>query len=301
MTVRGVGIDLGGTAIKAGAISEAGAILERRTSPVDAAEGAGKLLDRIADLAKELKAGSALGLGSPGVFDRARGTILEAPNLHFLEDIPICDEIARRLRLPADAVRLENDANVAAIGEQWIGAARGEQDLLLVTLGTGVGGGLVLGGKLFSGPGGMAGEIGHVVVDPNGRVCGCGARGCLETLASATAARRRARERGLAEDLERLAETARRAAGPERELFLDVGTDLGRGLAVALTLLDVRLFVVGGGFGAALDLLEPGIRAGIAERSYGRRVDDLRIVAAALGPDAGWIGAARLALSFPPR
>ena len=298
---RAVGIDLGGTSIKAGAISDEGTILERRSSRVDATEGASRLLDRIADLARELGAGGGFGLGSPGVFDRARGTILEAPNLHFLEGIPICDEIARRLGLRADAIHLENDANVAALGEQWIGAGRGEQDLLLVTLGTGVGGGLVLGGELFAGPGGMAGEIGHVVVDPNGSVCGCGGRGCLETLASATAARRRAVERGLGDDLERLAETARRSPGPERDLFLEIGTDLGRGLAVALTLLDLRLFVVGGGFGAALDLLEPGVRAGFAERSYGRRVDDLRILPAALGPDAGWVGAARLALSFPPR
>jgi glucokinase len=298
---RAVGIDLGGTAIKAGAISGAGAILERRSARVDAGEGAAKLLDRIAGLAKELGAEGALGLGSPGVFDRARGTILEAPNLRFLERIPLCEELARRLDLPAEAVRLENDANAAALGEQWIGAGRGEEDLLLVTLGTGVGGGLVLGGKLFSGPGGMAGEIGHVVVDPNGTVCGCGSRGCLETLASATAARRRAVERKLGDDLEELAGAARRADGAERDFFVEIGTDLGRGLAVALTLLDVRLFVVGGGFGAALDLLEPGIRAGLAERSYGRRVGDLRILAAALGPDAGWIGAARLALSFPAR
>jgi glucokinase len=147
----------------------------------------------------------------------------------------------------------------------------------------------------------MAGEIGHVVVDPNGTVCGCGSRGCLETLASATAARRRAVERKLGDDLEELAGAARRADGAERDFFVEIGTDLGRGLAVALTLLDVRLFVVGGGFGAALDLLEPGIRAGRAERRYGRRVGDLRILAAALGPDAGWIGAARLALSFPAR
>ena len=301
MTGRAVGIDLGGTAIKAGAISDEGAILERRSARVDPAEGASKLLDRIADLARELGGGAGFGLGSPGVFDRARGTILEAPNLHFLEKVPICDEIARRLGVRANAVHLENDANVAALGEQWIGAGRGEENLLLVTLGTGVGGGLVLGGKLFAGPGGMAGEIGHVVVDPKGPLCGCGARGCLETLASATAARRRAGERKLGDDLERLAETARRSPGPERDLFVDIGTDLGRGLAVALTLLDVRLFVVGGGFGTALDVLEPGMRAGFAERSYGRRVDDLRIVAASLGPDAGWIGAARLALSFPAR
>jgi glucokinase len=301
MTVRAVGVDLGGTAIKAGAISDDGTILGRRSARVDAAEGAAKLFDRIASLARELGAEGSLGLGSPGVFDRARGVILEAPNLHFLEGLSICDEVARRLGVPPDAILLENDANVAALGEQWIGAGRGETDLLLVTLGTGVGGGLVLGGKLFAGPGGMAGEIGHVVVDPKGSVCGCGARGCLETLASANAARRRAIERKLGDDLERLAETARRSPGPERDLFVDVGADLGRGLAVALTLLDVRLFVVGGGFGAALDLLEPGVRAGFAERSYGRRVDDLRIVPAALGPDAGWIGAARLALSFPAR
>jgi len=301
MTDLAVGIDLGGSAIKAGAISSAGVILGRRSRGVDPKRGATEVLDSIAGLARELGAEARLGLGSPGVFDRDRGMILEAPNLHFLEGIPLCDEIAHRLGLAADAICLENDANVAALGEQWIGAGRGEDDLLLVTLGTGVGGGLVLGGKLFAGPGGMAGEIGHVVVDPKGPVCGCGARGCLETLASATAARRRAGERKLGDDLERLAETARRSPGPERDLFVEVGADLGRGLAVALTLLDVRLFVVGGGFGAALDVLEPGIRAGLAERSYGRRVDDLRIVPAKLGPDAGWIGAARLALSFPPR
>lgn len=298
---RAVGIDLGGTAIKAGAISETGTILDRRSAPVDAREGPAPLLDRIAEIARSLGAKDRLGLGSPGVFDRGRGTILEAPNLRFLEGIALCEELGRRLDLRADAVRLENDANAAALGEQWIGAGKGAEDLVLVTLGTGVGGGIVLGGRLFTGPGGMAGEIGHVVVDPGGVICGCGARGCLETLASATAARRRAAERKLPEDLEQLANAARRAPGPERDLLAEIGADLGRGLAVALTLLDVRLFVVGGGFGAAFDVLEPGIRAGLAERSYGRRSEDVRVVPAALGPDAGWIGAARLALSFPAR
>ena len=301
MTARAVGIDLGGTAIKAGAISETGTILDRRSAPVDPREGAGPLLDRIGEIARTLGAESRIGLGSPGVFDRAHGTILEAPNLHFLEGLSLCEEIARRLELRAEDVLLENDANAAALGEQWIGAGRGAEDLLLVTLGTGVGGGLVLGGRLFTGPGGMAGEIGHVVVDPNGEVCGCGARGCLETLASATAARRRAAERSLPQDLEKLADAARRGDGPERTLLAEIGEDLGRGLAVALVLLDVRTFVVGGGFGGALDVLEPGIRAGLDERSYGRRIDDVRIVPATLGPDAGWIGAARLALSFPAR
>jgi glucokinase len=303
--MKAVGIDLGGTSVKAGAVSASGEILSRRSVPVDAAAGASALLDRMAGIARELTVEGAIGLGSPGLFDRARGSILEAPNLHFLEGVSIRDELARRLDLPPDAVLLENDANVAALAEHWLGAGRGEPDGLTVTLGTGVGGGLVLSGRLFSGPGGMAGEIGHVVVDPRGPKCGCGSHGCLETLASASAARRRALERGLPRespgDLELLAEAARRAAGPERELLLEIGADLGRGLAAVVTLLDLRLFVIGGGFGAALDVLDPGIRAGLSERTYGLRVGGVRIVPAALGPDAGWIGAARLALSFQAR
>jgi len=299
--MRAVGIDLGGTAIKAGAVSAEGEVLDRRSAPVDAGAGPAVLLDRMAAIARELGASGAIGLGSPGLLDRARGAVIEAPNLHFLEGISLRDELARRLGLAPDAVALENDANVAALAEHWLGAGRGESHLCLVTLGTGVGGGLVLAGELYSGPGGMAGEIGHVVVDPNGPPCGCGARGCLETRASASAARRRALERGLPGDLAELAAAARRSAGPERTLLLEVGVDLGRGLASVLTLLDVRLFVIGGGFGAAVDVLEPGIRMGLAERSYGARVAEVRIVPAALGADAGWIGAARLALSFPAR
>lgn len=303
--MKAVGLDLGGTSVKAGAVSDSGRILSRRSVPVDAAAGAEALLDRMAEIARELSVEHAVGLGSPGLLDRARGAVLEAPNLHFLEGISLRDELARRLEIPPENVLLENDANVAALGEHWLGAGRGEPDGLTVTLGTGVGGGLVLSGELFSGTGGMAGEIGHVVVDPRGPRCGCGSHGCLETLASASAARRRAAERGLPReqpgDLELLAAAARRAAGAERELLFEIGGDLGRGLAAAVTLLDLRLLVIGGGFGAALDVLEPGIRQGLAERTYGTRVGGVRIVPAALGADAGWIGAARLALSFQAR
>jgi glucokinase len=303
--MKAVGIDLGGSAVKAGAVTESGEVLARRSIAVDPTAGASVLLDRIAELARELGAERTIGLGSPGLLDRARGSVIEAPNLHFLEGVSLRNELARRLNLPPQAVILENDASVAALAEHWLGAGRGESDLLTVTLGTGVGGGLVLGGELYSGPGGMAGEIGHVVVDRRGPNCGCGSRGCLETLASASAARRRAIEKGVPRekpgDLELLAAAARRGPGAERDLLLEIGADLGRGLASAVTLLDIRLFVVGGGFGAALDVLEPGIRAGLAERTYGMRISDVRIVPAVLGADAGWIGAARLALSFQAR
>jgi len=291
-----VGIDLGGTAIKAGAISSEGRILARREIATELERGAPDLLDRMAGLARELGLQASVGLGVPGLIDQQLGGVQQSPNLAAIEGLPLVAELARRLKLPASGVVLENDANAAAIGEHWLGRGRSERDLLLVTLGTGVGGGLILGGELYAGPGGMAGEIGHVVVESGGPLCGCGSRGCLETLASASAASRRAAEAGLTPDLVRLADLARERSGPERELLFAVGRDLGRGLAAAIALLDLRCFVIGGGFGAALDTLLPGIRTGIAERCYGERLKSVRVERAELGADAGWIGAARLGM-----
>ena len=291
-----VGIDLGGTAIKAGAISSEGRILARREIPTELERGAPDVLDRMAGLARELGLESSVGLGVPGLIDQQFGGVQQSPNLAAIEGLPLVGELARRLKLPASGVVLENDANAAAIGEHWLGRGRSERDLLLVTLGTGVGGGLILGGELWAGAGGMAGEIGHVVVESGGPLCGCGSRGCLETLASASAAARRAGEAGLTQDLVRLADLARERSGPERELLFAVGRDLGRGLAAAISLLDLRCFVIGGGFGAALDTLLPGIRTGIAERCYGERLKSVRVERAELGADAGWIGAARLGM-----
>ena len=186
-----VGIDLGGTAIKAGAVTSEGEIVARREIPSELQRGAADLLERMAGLARELGAQRHLGLGAPGLVDAAAGRILQSPNLAVIENVPLAAELARRLGLPPAAVHLENDANAAAIGEHWLGRGRSQSDLLLVTLGTGVGGGLILGGELHAGPGGMAGEIGHVVIEPGGPLCGCGSRGCLEQFASASAAARR--------------------------------------------------------------------------------------------------------------
>src|SRR5262249_4509221 len=167
----------------------------------------------------------------------------------------------------------------------------------LLTLGTGIGGGLILCGELFIGEG-LAGEPGHLNIQPEGHPCGCGMRGCLEQYASATAARRRALERNLPReapgDLKRLAELARTSAGPERALLEEIGYDLGRGLAAVVVLLDVRTFLFGGGFSAALDVLEPGIRRALVQWTYGERAASVKLLGATLGPSAGWIGAARL-------
>jgi glucokinase len=298
--MRVIGIDLGGKAIKAGAVSETGEILARVTIPAELERGPRDLVERMAHIARELGVEDGLGLGTPGLIDRERGIVLSAPNLKSIEGFPLRAELARQLGLPEIHLSLENDANAAAVGEHWLGAARGESDLLMVTLGTGVGGGLILGGSIYRGSGGMAGEIGHVVVDPEGPLCGCGARGCLETLASASAAERRARAAGLPRskpgDLPELTARARTGPGPERDLLLALGFDLGRGLGAAVSLLDLRCFVIGGGFGAALDVLEACMHAGLRATSYGERLTSLRFVPALLGNDAGWIGAARLAL-----
>jgi glucokinase len=295
-----IGIDVGGSAVKLGAATSEGEVLEERSLPVDPAAGAPAILGAAGEAVRALPGGgepAALGVGLPGLLDRTAGRVLTSPNLPWLEGVDVRGLLAAATGVAPGAIRIENDANVAALGEQWLGAARGERDVLVATLGTGIGGGLVLDGRLYLGEG-LAGEIGHVTVDPDGPACGCGSRGCLEALASASAASRRATERGLPAgapgDLEELARAAREFAGPERALLREVGVDLGHGLGIVLCLLDVRTFVLGGGFSAALDVLEPGIRTGLSEWAYGDRVSGVRIERAALGASAGWIGAARL-------
>ena len=293
------GVDVGGSALKIGVLAQDGSRRAERSLAVRPGESAQAIFAGAARMLRELAGGAprAVGVGLPGLLDRVKGCVPQSPNLPWLVDVPVAEVLGEALGVPAAAIRLENDANAAALGEQWLGSARGLSNMLLLTLGTGIGGGLILCGELFIGEG-LAGEPGHLNIDPNGPPCGCGSRGCLEMFASATAARRRAQERGLPReapgDLVRLAELARAHAGAERELLHEVGYDLGRGLAQVLALLDVRTFVFGGGFSAALDVLEPGIRRALAEWSYGERVGAVRLLAASLGPSAGWIGAARL-------
>jgi glucokinase len=297
---RQVGIDLGGTSIKAGVVTHAGEVLVESNYDPGFARGPKAVLDTLADIFKELGGGARLGIGVPGLLDRQRGRLIASPNLPGFVDLAVKHELAQRVGLAPEHVHVENDANAAAVGELWLGAGRGERDALLVTLGTGVGGGLILNGELYAGAG-MAGEIGHVVVDPQGPPCGCGKRGCVEALASATAAKRRALAANLPPDapgdLVTLTERARSGSLAESALLREVGRDLGRGLGMVVCLLDLRVFVFGGGFSAALDVLEGGIREGLEERSYGGRAPAIKLLGATLGPSAGWIGAARVALT----
>ena len=305
-----VGLDLGGTQVKGGFVLEGEdgkPDLDQTLSRVVAIDtnldaGADDLLDRLAGFARELGSDGPLGLGVPGVFEEPGGRLLRSANLKALEGLDLGAELARRLDLPREHVCVDNDANVATYGEQWLGAGAGIQDLIMLTLGTGIGSGLVINGHLYKGPTGKAAEVGHMVVrslpvngteDPYLR-CGCGAYGCLERLASASAAIHRAQAAGLETDLGKLCGLARAQSGPERELLFEIGFDLGAGLLATTAALDVTCYVIGGGFGRSLDLLEPGMRAALAERDYGHAPP--RLLPATLGASAGWIGAARMAL-----
>ncbi len=295
-----LGVDIGGTAIKLGAVDAEGQILAEDELPVRPGTGAEAILEQVEDRARGLAAGPMLGIGVgvAGLLERSTGRVVASPNLRWLEGVRPGHHLKRRFGAEVPCV-VENDANAAAVAELWLGAGRGHENLLLVTLGTGIGGGLVLAGKLTLGEG-LAGEIGHVKIDPEGPTCGCGARGCLETFASASAARRRALDLGLPADdpgnLVQLTERARAGQGPEKRLLGAIGRDLGRGLAQVVALLDVRTFVFSGGFSRALDVLEDGIRQGLREWDFGERVSALNLLPAQVGPSAGWIGAARLAM-----
>lgn len=295
---RRVGLDIGGTAIKVGALSGDGEILFRDSSALGEDRSAKAYLETMVALARRAGVRDQLGVGIAGLVDRKLGRVDVSPNLEALVGFDLRSELARELKLEEANVRIENDANVAALGEARLGAAKGEDNAMVVTLGTGIGGGLILNGELFGGEAGLTGELGHVVIDPDGLLCGCGTRGCAETLASASAAERRAREAGLPAakpgDLPLLCAAARAGDKPATELLFSIGRDLGFAFATVVTLLDVRCFVVGGGFGAALDLLDAGVRAGLEERTFGERTQSVKLLPATLGEDAGWIGASLL-------
>ncbi|MGA9747042.1 MAG: ROK family glucokinase, partial [Nocardioides sp.] len=271
-----VGVDVGGTKIAAGVVDEQGRIVatSRRESPATDSDA---IESTIADLVRELKEDhdvEAVGVGAAGFVDVRRSTVLFAPNLAW-RDEPLKAELERRTGLP---VVIENDANAAAWGEFAFGGGKDVDDLLLVTVGTGVGGGIVLDGKLHRGAFGVAAEIGHLRVVPQGRPCGCGNHGCWEQYASGSALVRDARERvaaggpdvaallelagGRAEELSGPIVTEAAQAGDEvaLELLIDLGRWLGEGIASLTAVLDPSVVVIGGGVSEAGPLLLDPIR-----------------------------------------
>ncbi len=306
------GVDLGGTNTILGLVSEKGAILERLEVPTAAEDGYDEVLDRIAD-GLRLMIGSrvivAVGIGAPGPLDTERGIVIQAPNLEGFDDKPLAADLARRCELP---VTLENDANAAALGEAWTGAGREARDLIVLTIGTGIGGGLIFGGRLYRGSSFSAGEVGHMTIEPNGPLCACGNQGCLEALASAPAIAARAREKiqkGFeSKMLERAggdpaaisAETVSEACQADDPVALRVleetGRYLGIGTANLINVLNPQLVLFGGGGARAGEFLLAPIRKEVERRSFAELRASAEIGLCSLGDDAGLIGAARVAM-----
>src|SRR5215471_12775190 len=239
MNQYAIGVDLGGTNLRAAAIDDSGTLLDRIAGATNFEEGReavlGDMVSAIAALREKYGTSglAGIGVGVPGFIRIKEGFLTGSNNLPYLENFPVRDELSRQVGAP---VILENDANAAALGEQWIGAGRGVDDLVLLTLGTGVGGGIISRGKIVRGHVGMAGESGHMTVVPNGNPCGCGNRGCLEKHASATAVTAMARLMHLGDDLSarqvyELAKSEGPAAEKAREIWRVFGDSLGIALA----------------------------------------------------------------------
>lgn len=312
--MRGViGIDIGGTNLVVGAVAEDGhSVPVLRSEPTRPAEGADRVLDRLGRLADgviaEARAGGlevlGVGAGAPGPLDTREGVVLLTPNLGWV-NLPLRQLLADRLGLPT---ALDNDANCAVLGEWWRGAAQGSRHTIGLTIGTGIGGGVILDGELYHGASDCAGEFGHMTIDPQGRKCGCGNYGCLEAYASGPAIGRRtveAMERGSSsrvldlagDDLEEVtAELVYRAAQEGDELALEVVRDtarhLGTGVANLLNIFNPDVVVICGGVTQAGEALFEPLRREVARRAFPPAVRACRIVPGDLPGTAGVVGAA---------
>lgn len=303
-----IGIDLGGTVIKGALVAPDGTILASDRIDTVVAEGYGAVVDRVASLVARLAKNSlveAVGVGSPGAIDFERGTVVSSPNFPDWKEAPLRDDLTARLGMP---VVLENDANAAALAERFAGAAQGWDDFVGFTLGTGVGSGLVLNGKLWRGPTGKGAEAGHLTVVPDGRLCGCGGRGCLEQYASATGVAQTGWERreesdwlmrrpGKEIDAKFINDGAVEGDESCRAILAEAGEALGKAMASVALLLDVTRFVVGGGMAPALPSMAPSARAAALAGAFTLTDEKLLILPSPLGGDAGLLGAASVALA----
>jgi glucokinase len=311
-----LGVDLGGTKISVGAMDTAGgSAIAMRSEPTLAEQGADAVVARIANMigvvirdtcaAKGADASAFLGvgIGSPGPLDRAKGLVITTPNLGW-HDFPLRDRVSQAVGLPAT---LDNDANCATLGEWWVGAARGGRNVVGMTIGTGIGGGLILDGKLYHGSSDAAGEIGHTSIDSTGRRCKCGNYGCLEAYASGPAIAERAREKleggepslmasMVGGDLTRLTaqhvyEASKRDDDLARDVVRETARLIGTGVANLINIFNPDVVVLAGGVAQAGDDLFNPLRAEVHRRAFKPAVDACRIVPGTLGNAAGVIGA----------
>ena len=311
-----LGVDLGGTNIVCGAMSADGAEQHAMQSvPTRADLGGDAVVARIVGLCEKVIAETmaatgctradflGVGIGSPGPLDRERGVVIFTPNLGW-HDFPLRDKVAGPLGMPG---ALDNDANCATLGEWWIGAAKGAKQVVGLTIGTGIGGGLILNGALYHGASDAAGELGHITIDSTGRKCGCGNYGCLEAYASGPAIAQRAREAlqgGESSIMPSLVDgdlaqitaatvfaAAHRGDDLAGHVVRDTAKFLGIGVANFLNIFNPEVVVIAGGVTQAGDALFDPLRAEVKRRAFAPAVEACRIVPGTLDGNAGVVGA----------
>ena len=312
-----LGIDLGGTKILTSVINPEGEMLSRDHSVTPAADGPDGVIQAILASAERALEGaslamdsvSAIGVGAPGLADTEAGLLFTSPNLPGWKDVPLRDIIQERLKKKAFLV---NDGNAAALGEHYFGAAKGVKHFIYITISTGIGGGIVVDGKVLNGFKGMAGEIGHMTIADEGPPCRCGNRGCLEALASGTALAKAARkliETGAGKSILTFAEgkidkvtaqtvqsAAEKGDPVANELILKVAYYFGVGVANLINIFNPELIVIGGGLSNMGERLFKPAHKVVQERAFHRAYRTVRFVKAALGRDSGVLGAAAFAL-----
>ena len=304
--------DLGGTNLRAATINSCGRIHDRTKQHTPKAEKPDEIVRAIVAAAREGERSCrargekirAVSVVVPGTVQAENGVVTKAPNIPCLNGFRLSAALESELGWPAV---LENDANAAAVGEMWMGAGRGHKSLIMITLGTGVGGGIILDEKLWRGIDGSAGELGHIGVEPFGDVpCPCGSRGCLEVYASATAIVRMTRESTprypgsplhTSEQLTAADVYKRGIEGDELalEVFRQMGIRLGVGLASLVNIFNPEVIVIGGGAADGWDLFVPHVKEQIMERAFPVAARRAEVVRAECGDDAGLLGAARIA------
>lgn len=290
-----IGIDIGGTNLRGALVGADGVIVSRFRTESAIAKGADPFLGRLELHVREMLATAgaaslevtAVGMGIPGLIDRC-GTIRSSVNMQPLEGVNLANSLSERIGLK---VCCGNDANLIALGEARAGAGKGLSSLMVVTIGTGLGSGLILDGQLWNGAGGFASEFGHLTLEPDGRPCPCGNRGCLEQYVSAAALSRY----GEGRTPEELAHAAQQGDQAALSAFERLGTHLGAGLASLLNLLNLEGIVIGGGVSASFDLIAPAIQRTMRSRSFPQISAGVELRKSLLGDDAGLLGGAMLA------
>ncbi|MCF6515121.1 ROK family glucokinase [Lactobacillus sp. S2-2] len=314
-----IGIDLGGTTTKMAFLDQNGEVLDKWRILTDISEDGSHIVDNMVESINQhieesdytIDDFAGIGMGTPGSVNRERGSVSEAFNLNWKTEQPIREQIQKGIGLP---FQIDNDANVAALGEFWKGAGSKEEDVVLVTLGTGVGGGVVANGKLLHGINGAAGEIGHITVEPNGYLCTCGKRGCLERYASATGVVQLAEDfskefngesqlKDLFKNEEKVTSKMVFYLADNGDILANKVVDrvcyyLGLALSNIGNVLNPGSIVIGGGVSAAGNtLLQPTTRY-FQQNAFPAVRDSTKVKLAQLGNDAGMLGAASLALQF---